>query len=245
MADLKVITSFQEYSLPSSSRSGNYTSKWAQQDLEYLNEKLNKFSRQTSQWDLYKITEVIENKENYQAQVNSLPPYSSAIINSKFQTDDNESLNKGDLIYKNIDGTTTHIAAERGGVFYPQKITQQSSNAGNTYDITFSYMTNEPVSGNDTEVSGSNNVWEVSSKPSQKIVFNNLSVEPPSDLYGHVFVDFKENPSFGNNGFFPIIKMYNIDNEEIYCDYSVSLSADGKNYIISSFPSIVNKIVVK
>ena len=45
MANLKATTSFQEYSLPSSSRSGNYTAKWAQQDLEYLNEKLSRFSR--------------------------------------------------------------------------------------------------------------------------------------------------------------------------------------------------------
>lgn len=241
MADLKVTTSFQEYSLPSSSRSGNYTSKWAQQDLEYLNEKLNKFSRQTSQWDLYKITEVIENKENYQAQVNSLPPYSSAIINSKFQTDDNESLNKGDLIYKNIDGTTTHIAAERGGVFYPKKITGDGSN--NTYDIVFQYMTNEPVSGNDTGVLGSNNIWEVSGSPSQRIVFEDMPVRMPSVLYGEVFNPKTDTMSFLKKDAFPVIKMYNSDNEEVYGDYDLSIS--GGNYLILNTPSIVTKIVVK
>ena len=243
MANLKVTTSFQEYSLPSSSRSGNYTAKWAQQDLEYLNEKLNRFSRQTSQWDLYKITEVIENKENYQAQINSLPPYSSAIVNSKFQTDDNESLNKGDLVYKNIDGTTTHIAAERGGVFYPKKITKSSSSNSNTYDIVFQYVTSEPVSGNDTEVSSSNNIWEVSGSPSQRIVFEDISVGASSVLYGNVFNPKTDTMSFTKKDVFPIIKMYNSDNEEVYCDYRLNIS--GSNYLIEGTPDIVTKIVVK
>lgn len=238
MANLKqyIKTSFQDYSLPSD---GHGVDQFRiREDINYLYQKVKDFSRETTQWDLYKITQVVIDQENFQSQVNNLPPYSSAIIATQF-IENNETYRAGDLVYKNLDNSITHISAERGGVFYPSKITQS---IGNNIDVYFSYMTTEPSEDAILTVSSSNKTWEIINTPKSKILqYSQLVQNAPTTVYGHI------NPT--NNQFtavenvFPIIKLYNDKNEEVYGDFSLNLTAD--TYTISNLPSIVTKVVVK
>lgn len=252
MANLKqyIKTSFQDYGLPSDNHTGHsYSYSCAKEDIEYLYKKIKDFSRETTQWDLYKITQVISNQEEFQSQINSLPPYSSAIIAAKFAGDDGNSYNHGDLVYKNLDGSTTYIEAERGGVFRPStiiKLDSENSN-NNNYNLLFQYISKEPGEDDIDQVIGnSNGVWESKDTNKQQIEFQNITVNSPSSIYGIV----KTSNDFSSGGFtfplekpFPIIKMYNSDNEEVYTDFN--LKSNDNMYAISGIPSIVTTVVIK
>lgn len=252
MANFKqyIKTSFQDYGLPSDGHT-SYSSFLAKEDIEYLYNKIKDFSRETTQWDLYKITEVISNQEHYRAQVNSLPPYSSAIINTKFFGDDGISYNKGDLVYKNLDNSVTHIKAERGGIYYLQKIAHDNEGSSNNYDLTFQYLTNEPPVGKiaETNYNSSSKIAEMSSETqiTQTLKFNGLPVVASNDLYGIVKDDIEDKkinfPVKRKNGteIPPIVKMYSKDQEEVYCDYTLDF-IKGE---ISNIPDIIKMVVLK
>lgn len=239
MANLKQITktTFQDYGLPSDSKN-NVDQHEIRKDIDYLYEKVKNFSRETTQWDLYKITQVVTNQENFQSQINNLPPYSSAIITTQF-IENNETYRAGDLVYKNLDNSTTHISAERGGVFYPSKITQS---VGNNIDVHFSYMTTEPSEDTTLTVNSSNKIWEITNIPKSKTLkYSDLVQNQSTTVYGHT--NPKNNQFTAVENVFPIIKLYNDQNEEIYGDFSLNLTAG--TYTISNLPSIATKVVVK
>lgn len=222
---------FQDYWLPSNKKSpdANYDSGWARDDIQYLYQKLSKFSRTTTQWDLYKISEIINDKESYLSQINSLVPYSSAIIGTRFTDDKGISYNVGDLIYKNLDQSTTHIVAERGGVFQPGEIEYVDQ----TLKLTFQYLSKEP---------------EAEAQNLERIA----TIQPAnSSIYGHVFEDLTINPSFptkidsSTQIIPPIIKMYDKNNEEVYCDHVLVWSSDNTECTIGNIPTIITKVVVK
>ena len=237
-------TSFQDYGLPSERHEGHtlYSGDCAKADIQYLYQKIKDFSRETTQWDLYKITQVVNNQDEFQAQVNSLPPYSSAIIASKFVSEDGDNYSQGDLVYKNLDGSVTHIQSERGGVFRPTSITKDANN----YTISFQYISKEPTENATESVVESGGQWISTDTQKKQVEFKNLSVATPSSIYGIV----KSKNEFSNNSFdftkksaFPIIKMYNSSNEEIYADFNIVENTT--SWIISNIPSIVETVVVK
>lgn len=244
MANFKqyVKTSFQDYGLPSDGH--GIDAYRIRDDINYLYQKVKDFSRETTQWDLYKITQVVTNQEEFRSQVNNLPPYSSAIIAAKFVDEDGYSYNKGDLVYKNLDGSTSHIAAERGGVFRPSIITKENNT--NNYTFLFQYISKEPGEDDIEVVNEENGVWTSKDSNKQQIEFKGLTVATPESVYGLT----KKESDFSSGSFtfpkedpFPIIKMYNLNNEEIYTDFNLQSTED--NYIISGIPSIVTKVVIK
>lgn len=252
MANFKqyIKTSFQDYGLPSDRHEGHtlYSGDCAKADIQYLYQKIKDFSRETTQWDLYKITQVVTNQEQFQAQVNSLPPYSSAIIASKFVSEDGDNYSQGDLVYKNLDGSITHIQSERGGVFRPTSIIKDSSN---NYIISFQYISKEPTENAIESVVGSSGQWISTDTQKKQIEFKNLSVATPSSIYGMIInkkdfsidIDNYGSFDFTKKSAFPIIKMYNSSNEEIYADFNIVENTT--SWIVSKIPSIVETVVVK
>ena len=251
MANFKqyIKTSFQDYGLPSNSHTGDtYSESCAREDVQYLYNKIKNFSREVTQWDLYKITQVVTNQENFKSQVNNLPPYSSAIIAARFIGDDGRTYNQGDLVYKKLDGTTQHINAERGGVFYPNQIKKLDAN---NYTINFQYLSREPSEDKDATVTKNDNIWTVE-KPlqAQKISFEGLTAQAPTSIYGEVLSPIPDSESeyyyveFNKkDNIFPIIKLYNTSNEEVYADFS--LGENGSKYRVTKLPSIVKQVVIK
>lgn len=241
MANLKqyIKTSFQDYGLPSDGKGVDQHT--VREDINYLYQKVKDFSRDVTQWDLYKITQVITDQEKLQAQVNSLPPYSSAIIAGRFVGDDGNVYSQGDLIYKKLDGTTQHIAAERGGVFRPSTITKD----GNNYTILFQYLSKEPSEDAVDQVSGNSGTWKSTDTNKQKIEFQNLITQAPNNIYGIVKTgtDLSSGITFTKEDAFPIIKLYDQYNEEVYVDFT--LSDSNGSYTINSLPTIVAKVVIK
>ena len=242
-------TSFQDYGLPSDKHVGHtsYSGACAKEDIDYLYQKIKDFSRETTQWDLYKITQVVTNQEQFQAQVNSLPPYSSAIIASKFVSEDGDNYSQGDLVYKNLDGSVTHIQSERGGVFRPTSITKNANN----YTISFQYISKEPTENATESVVENGGQWISNDTQKKQIEFKNLSVATPSSIYGMIInkKDFSiDTNNYGSTTFtkkaaFPIIKMYDSSNEEVYTDFNIVENTT--SWIVSKIPSIVETVVVK
>jgi hypothetical protein len=73
-----------------------------------------------------------------------LLPFTSAIINTPTAFADGDTYAVGDIIVKKQDGTTEHIRAERGGIFFPQEITRGGGSNNYNYTIDFILQSNEP-----------------------------------------------------------------------------------------------------
>lgn len=244
---------FHDYGLP-------YT-KTANADdimknIEYLYQKMKQCTRNVTYFDLYKITTIITQDSEFDAKINALEPYSTAIINTNITTA-KDNYSPGDMVVKNIDGTTTTIFAQRGGIFYPQSLVKKNNNVNNyTYDFSFAFQSTPP----DTNAS------PVSVTPEQKdeelvwvaeyastINFTGLKSGVPASPYNAVYT----NPTVTNDmivlntpiakdaeqePIYPIVHAY-VDNEEVYMDQMIELDSD--QFVIKLIGTLCTKVVIK
>ena len=134
----------------------------------------------------------------FEAQVNALEPYSTAVINTHIATA-SETYSPGDMIVKNIDGTTSTIFAQRGGIFYPKTIKKTYLDDSNfSYDILFAFQSTAPKINSTSNVSGTdstddeddkNDTWDASF--AANLNFKNLSAGVPATPYNQAFVKTK------------------------------------------------------
>jgi hypothetical protein len=143
MANIKGLTNFYDYGLK------NPVAKSPEkimENIDFLYNKIQACTRDVSYFDLYKISTIVNQPSELQAQINALPSYHSLIINTPIITGDGNRYNAGDIIVKMNDGTFTHIEAQRGGIFYPSKITKLNKNDNNySYQFQFSYESSAPA----------------------------------------------------------------------------------------------------
>jgi hypothetical protein len=137
---------FHDYGLPCE-KPANHTD--IMKNITYLYNKMQACTRNVTYFDLYKIHTVINNSSEFESQVSALGPYSTAIVNTRFSRPEGE-YSPGDLVVKNLDGTTTTIFAQRGGIFYPQTIVKDSDVSQNyTYDFIFAFREKAPETGSE------------------------------------------------------------------------------------------------
>lgn len=229
-------------------------------DIRELYSEISRVSREVTQWDLYKTTEVIEDAKRFNAQVNALAPLSSAIIKTRIINDRGEVYTEGDLIFKKIDNSTVHIKAERGGVFYPQTIyktpisntNNTPDNTNNTFTVRFAYSPTEPLPGS----VGRYGVDVQASEPQMTMTFDQEYDDTSSSTdYTSVYeVDnvFENNTwsatipviKSAQSTIRPIIKFFDESGEEVYCDYTIEETSS--TWEIGGVPtSLVRKVVVK
>ena len=250
---MSTLKQFQDYGLPNP----NANNKEAvQKNINYLYDKLSTVSKTLTYWDLYKITEVVTDKKNLQSITNSLLPFTSAIINTptSFQ-EGTETYAVGDVVLKQQDGSIQHIQAERGGIFFPYKITKTSSDASNyNYTIDYQLKSHEPNEGSQ-DVEGVKGKWDTSGKYYKNISYENLTGGAGVSPYNNV-----QFPSDGNLSFEfdvaylkgteteirPIIKCYNDNGEEVYCDFTCAVPENETQWEFSmDGVKIVTQVVVK
>lgn len=205
-----------------------------QKNFEILNEKIDYAAKQLNAWDFYRITQTISSEDEYQAKINALLPNTAAIVTSKLG-----KANIGDIFFKQSDYTVQQITAERGGIFYPSLISQVAGT--NTYQISFTFLSSEPVSGEVSKAVGA----EVT-EPMSKITFTDLTSSSGANNYGEILIPSSGSVTSGHTkigSYMPIFKSYNANNEEVYWDFTVSI--DNNHFVINNIPSIVSYIIMK
>lgn len=213
-----------------------------QANLDFLDKKLELAQKQLTMFDFYRIVDSVENSNDFQSKVDQLTPNSGLVVSEPFSTSAG-SFGRGDIIYKYENGTTITIKAERAGIYYPSAIKFDSDN--NIYNIIYQYSDSEPT--------------KLASKEegdfAKQMSFKINSPEQAASVYGLSFirseatglsVNFKA-VTVDMTIIYPIIKSFDINNEEVYWDYKLNLTTtdEGTNYTIENIPTIVQYIIVK
>lgn len=160
------------------------------ENINYLYNKMKQCTRNVTYFDLYKINTIITQDSEFEAQVNALEPYTTAIINANITTA-TDIYSPGDMIVKNIDGTTSTIFAQRGGIFYPKMVTKTDDlNTNNfTYDFSFAFQSAAPTADTSSEAmkdeETSTSTW--TADYAAEIIFKELKSGTPASPYNQVF----------------------------------------------------------
>lgn len=108
--------------------SSSYTAADFQDDMDFLDQKLNTAQRNINYWDIYKISASVTNADLFSTTWNSLTPNSAMIINTSMISVGDTTYNRGDVVLKDNDGNPILVKAENGGIFYPYMITKNDAN---------------------------------------------------------------------------------------------------------------------
>lgn len=122
------------WKLPSEGKGMN--GELMQQDLECLNRHLNSAYKTLTYWDLYNISDSVDDAASLNAKINSLLPNSALVINAEEITNNDETYRRGDVILKLNNGTYKTIRAQSSGYYFPSQIYTED---GNNY-LQFSYI---------------------------------------------------------------------------------------------------------
>lgn len=175
---------FHDYGLPHN-KADNPTK--IMENINYLYNKMKQCTRNVTFFDLYKINTIITQDSEFEAQINALEPYSTAIINSNITTA-KQVYSPGDMIVKNIDGTTSTIIAQRGGIFYPKTIKKLDSNNNNfSYEFSFDFRSAAPAVTTPTEAKKDEATSTWTADYAAEIIFNGLKSGVPASPYNKVF----------------------------------------------------------
>ena len=248
---MSTLKQFQDYGLPKPNAGSKED---VQKNINYLYSKVEQVSKNLTFWDLYKISSVVTDKKDLQSISNALLPFTSAIINTPSAFVDGDTYAVGDIIVKNQDGTVEHIRAERGGIFFPQKITKGTNNYN--YTIEFTLKSNEPEQVIEPLVIDDldpnkkpTGTWDASSEYKSKIQFKDLIVGAGASPYNIVYITFSD-MSFlkakdnENNDIQPIVKGYSSNGEEVYWDLKVT-TLENNWKIEDPGTDLISTIVVK
>ena len=154
--------------------------------LQYLEAKIDASRKTATFWDAYKITDVVNNIDDFNQKYGVLPNNSGLIINAPITVDANHSYNQGDVVYKDFYGNQLRVEAQVGGVFKPDSITSQTNDAGNptnTFQMTFQYI--EQVTDEKVNLT----IPDVSSSVVEKVYNNVLNLQPKGSSGNEVVLD--------------------------------------------------------
>ena len=205
-----------------------------------------------------------ESSEFYSA-VNSLLPYSSLVVNTKFSTGEADGdYNPGDLVIKNNDGTHTKIAAERGGIFYPSKIIQAKSDGEEqtnyTYTISYSYRSAPPQKDSEEDSTSSEDGTEFTCDYAATLNYKDITSGTVGSPYNLVYtaegglsstiVSNLTAATKNDKKIAPVVKCFTTVEdgiEEVYCDIKITLSSN--KYTVefqdTSASNLVSQVVLK
>ena len=121
-----------------------------QENLEFLDQKLELAQRKLSMFDFYQITTYVSNGNDYQTAVDKLEPNTSLVCTESFVAN-NKNFGRGDIVYKYENGSVEHIRAERAGIYAPIELIKDSNS---NYNIKYQYYSYEPTENSSTAENG-------------------------------------------------------------------------------------------
>lgn len=208
-----------------------------QENLQFLDQKLELAQRKLSMFDFYQITTYVSNGSDYQTAVDKLEPNTSLVCTESFVAN-NKNFGRGDIVYKYENGSVEHIRAERAGIYAPIEL---AKGLDNNYTIKYRYYSYEPTIENSIAEGGVAKFAKEISFPiettsSQQIYSIQEIVQPASRS---ITFNKKENIK-------PFIRFYNEKGEEVYWDYQLINNPDNTNqYQINNIPGIVTTVLIK
>lgn len=212
-----------------------------QENLEFLDQKLELAQRKLSMFDFYQITTYVSNGNDYQTAVDKLEPNTSLVCTESFVAN-NKNFGRGDIVYKYENGSVEHIRAERAGIYAPIELTKDSNS---NYTIKYQYYSYEPTQESSTAVNGQATFAKEINFPIQETSSKGIYSEQ-QEVSNNRTITFKQ--AFSEDGktiIKPFVRFYNSGGEEVYWEYQLINNSDTKEYQISNIPNIVVIVLIK
>lgn len=220
-----------------------------QQDLMFLNEKLDNVQKRLTFYDFYNIAAIVEDPALIQTTINNLLPNTALIIN----TNNAAQYSRGDIVFKTSAGDTMTIRAQTGGLYYPSQITTEDNT---NYTISYAYTSSAPAEGSsvDAEVNGtpatpaaSISFAGVQAGDKEKGVAYGIIKNRGEDKWNQIDLVYRVGTTEqnDNNLLYPVIKFFTDENEEVYFTYTITKSASTLTITSDDIPGIVYKILYK
>lgn len=221
-----------------------------QQDLMFLNEKLDNVQKRLTFYDFYNITAIVEDPALVQTTINNLLPNTALIIN----TNNAAGYARGDIVFKTSSGNSMTIRAQTGGLYYPSQImTSDNTN----YTISYAYTSSAPAAGSSIEAE----VGDTVSQAAASISFSGVQAGDPEEGVAYGIIKNRDDDDWNTINLvyrvgtehkdllYPVIKFFTDENEEVYFTYTItkSTSSTSSTLTITSndIPGIVKKILYK
>lgn len=217
-----------------------------QQDLMFLNEKLEAVQKRLTFYDFYNIAAIVEDPSLLQTTINNLLPNTALIIN----TNNAGNYNRGDIVFKTSTGDIQTIRAQSGGLYYPSQIIKE----GNNYTLKYSYSASSPSELTSNATVAPSTVASLA----KTITFKGLKDADQKEgiAYGVIKQRGEENWNSikavatpeDNKLIWPVIKFFTNWNEEVYFTYTLTPATKaGEKFTINNdnIPSIVSQILYK
>ena len=109
-----------------------------QEQINTLQEQLNKCTREITALDAYHIVTSVDDLDNLQSTLSRLVPGEACVINAPSTAE----YKMGDIIIKKSAIETIHVKAFDTGVYYPSKV-EKNSTTGNI-EVTYTFSQNAP-----------------------------------------------------------------------------------------------------
>ena len=183
-----------------------------QENLEFLDQKLELAQRKLSMFDFYQITTYVSNGNDYQTAVDKLEPNTSLVCTESFVAN-NKNFGRGDIVYKYENGSVEHIRAERAGIYAPIELTKDSNS---NYNIKYRYYSYEPTEISSTAKDGiaqfaKEIIFPIQGTSSKGIYSEQQEVDSSRTItFQKVF------STDGKTIIKPFIRFYNEKGEEVY-----------------------------
>ena len=116
-----------------------------QEQINTLQEQLNKCTREITALDAYHIVTSVDDLDNLESTLNRLVPGEACVINAPSTAE----YKMGDIIIKKSAIETIHVKAFDTGVYYPSKV-EKNTTTGNI-EVTYTFSQNAPSDKEDSE----------------------------------------------------------------------------------------------
>lgn len=116
-----------------------------QEQINTLQEQLNKCTREITALDAYHIVTSVDDLDNLESTLSRLVPGEACVINAPSTAE----YKMGDIIIKKSAIETIHVKAFDTGVYYPSKV-EKNSTTGNI-EVTYKFSQNAPSDKEDSE----------------------------------------------------------------------------------------------
>ena len=204
-----------------------------QEQINTLQEQLNKCTREITALDAYHIVTSVDDIDNLEATLNRLVPGEACVINAPSTAE----YKMGDIIIKKSAIETIHVHAFDTGVYYPSKV-EKNSTTGNI-EVTYTFSQNAPSDKEGSEPQ-KNYTFKIDT-PNNNVLYysfggttNEVEITAtgqPIDIQGSA------NESLTSR---PIIRFYYYpdktkqDKEEIFLSYTMTATTSGNitNYTV-------------
>ena len=183
-----------------------------QENLEFLDQKLELAQRKLSMFDFYQITTYVSNGNDYQTAVDKLEPNTSLVCTESFVAN-NKNFGRGDIVYKYENGSVEHIRAERAGIYAPIELIKDSNS---NYNIKYQYYSYEPTENSSTAENGKAKFAKEIIFPIQGTSSKGIYSEQQEVDSSRIITFKKVFNTDGKTIIKPFIRFYDEKGEEVY-----------------------------